>query len=441
MMAAGLAGYVGWLLWGTGVETARAQEELARSSGRLRAPHTAHRERALPAGGGVRRDRHPLDRHRLHRRRGHRLRQPEEGAGPLPASADPWDGTGQVAIAGHRTTYLHPFLNLDRSTSATGSTCSRSTGLIGTRWIAVRPAGGGVGAAIVDTVRPTLVLTTCHPKYSSRERLIVTATLVEGPEKRRGQSSLGRRREEHLLDEILDRPVQPLFLRLPDLVAIHELVDLLLEVVELLDRLLRVAFRVLLERLLEALLDLLGGALRDRASAAPPPRGPAGRPPPRQGGPRAAGSETARATRRRRWRGRRRGARRGARRPRGPRWDRRRRTARTRARRGARARRRRSAGEQTGGETGAGRPFAASRGSAPGGVAAAAGAAGGHRERTGRVDRRHGRRPVLQRGRHVHDALVSRRGILLHRAQDHVLETGGTDGSSEEGGIGASWTC
>ena len=30
--------------------------------------------------------------------------------------------------------------------------------------------------------RPTLVLTTCHPKYSSRERLIVTATLVRGPE-------------------------------------------------------------------------------------------------------------------------------------------------------------------------------------------------------------------------------------------------------------------
>ena len=37
------------------------------------------------------------------------------------------------------------------------------------------------GRAIRDTVRPTLVLTTCNPKYSSRERLIVTATLVEGP--------------------------------------------------------------------------------------------------------------------------------------------------------------------------------------------------------------------------------------------------------------------
>jgi len=37
------------------------------------------------------------------------------------------------------------------------------------------------GRAIVDTARPTLVLTTCNPKYSSRERLIVTARLVEAP--------------------------------------------------------------------------------------------------------------------------------------------------------------------------------------------------------------------------------------------------------------------
>src|SRR5207244_13549004 len=29
-------------------------------------------------------------------------------------TADPWDGTGRVGIAGHRTTYLHPFFNLDQ---------------------------------------------------------------------------------------------------------------------------------------------------------------------------------------------------------------------------------------------------------------------------------------------------------------------------------------
>ena len=39
----------------------------------------------------------------------------------------------------------------------------------------------GSGAALQQTHRPTLVLTTCNPKYSSRERLIVTATLVDRP--------------------------------------------------------------------------------------------------------------------------------------------------------------------------------------------------------------------------------------------------------------------
>ena len=38
----------------------------------------------------------------------------QEGPAHYPDTADPWDGTGRVGIAGHRTTYLHPFLNLDR---------------------------------------------------------------------------------------------------------------------------------------------------------------------------------------------------------------------------------------------------------------------------------------------------------------------------------------
>ena len=32
-----------------------------------------------------------------------------------------------------------------------------------------------------QTQRPTLVLTTCHPKYSSAQRLIVEADLVSVP--------------------------------------------------------------------------------------------------------------------------------------------------------------------------------------------------------------------------------------------------------------------
>ena len=105
------------------------------------------------------------------------------GPGHYPDSADPWDGTGQVAIAGHRTTYLHPFLNLDRVDvgDRIDLITKHGTYRYEVDRLYVLPEAGS-GAAIVDTKRPTLVLTTCHPKYSSRERLIVTATLVRGPE-------------------------------------------------------------------------------------------------------------------------------------------------------------------------------------------------------------------------------------------------------------------
>jgi sortase (surface protein transpeptidase) len=38
----------------------------------------------------------------------------------------------------------------------------------------------GSGRVLAQTSRPTLVLTTCNPKYSSAERLIVTARRVSG---------------------------------------------------------------------------------------------------------------------------------------------------------------------------------------------------------------------------------------------------------------------
>ncbi len=106
----------------------------------------------------------------------------KKGPGHYPASANPWDGTGQVAIAGHRTTYLHPFLNLDqvRVGDRIELITKHGTYRYDVDRVFVLPEAES-GRAIRDTVRPTLVLTTCNPKYSSRERLIVTATLVEGP--------------------------------------------------------------------------------------------------------------------------------------------------------------------------------------------------------------------------------------------------------------------
>lgn len=182
MVAAGLAGYVGWILWGTGLETARAQDQLRTDAWPLFQDPTQPEEdeRYLPGEAyaaivipsiGV--DFIVVE--------GTDYTSLKKGPGHYPASADPWDGTGRVGVAGHRTTYLHPFLDLDQVHA--GDTVELIT-KHGTfvyevdRRFVLPEAGSGV--VLEQTVRPSLVLTTCHPKYSSRERLIVTATLVDG---------------------------------------------------------------------------------------------------------------------------------------------------------------------------------------------------------------------------------------------------------------------
>jgi sortase A len=183
MTAAGLAGYVGWLLWGTGLETARAQDQLRTDLGPLIEHPTppGEGERYLPGEAYAAIVIPSIDIDFIVVE-GTDYTSLKKGPGHYPDSADPWDETGRVGIAGHRTTYLHPFLNLDQVHP--GDTIELIT-KHGTytyevdRTFALPEAGSGV--VLEQTVRPTLVLTTCHPKYSSRERLIVTATLVEEP--------------------------------------------------------------------------------------------------------------------------------------------------------------------------------------------------------------------------------------------------------------------
>jgi LPXTG-site transpeptidase (sortase) family protein len=192
MTAAGLAGYASWLLWGTGLETARAQEDLRTELVEQPKPG-GEQERYLPgeAYAALVIPSIAIDFIVVEGPNDDTFRSSEwtetlkMGPAHYPDSADPWDDAGRVAIAGHRTTYLHPFLNLDQV--HVGDTIELAT-QHGTYVYEVdrnftRPEAGS-GVVLEQTKRPTLVLTTCHPKYSSRERLIITATLVDGPAKR-----------------------------------------------------------------------------------------------------------------------------------------------------------------------------------------------------------------------------------------------------------------
>ena len=195
MLGSGLAGYVGWLLWGTGLETARAQEHLrtdAFEEFRHPTPPPAgeKEERYLPGEAYARMVipvidldffvvEGPPDESYLS---SNWITQLKKGPAHYPDSADPWDGTGRVGIAGHRTTYLHPFLNLDRVGPGDRIRLVTRHGAFTyevDRTFVVPAAGSGV--VLEQTEEPSLVLTTCHPKYSSQERLIVTATQVVAP--------------------------------------------------------------------------------------------------------------------------------------------------------------------------------------------------------------------------------------------------------------------
>lgn len=193
--------FVGYQLWGTGLVEARAQDDLADDFEQLvdpprgdddsveapgsnpPAPVNSGGERAPgwpdppQAGSALARLRIPaidvdkiivegVSRDDLRRAPGH-----------YPGTALPGE-VGNAAIAGHRTTYGAPFFRLDELESGDEVLLDTPAGEV--RYIVS-------GSEIVppdrvevlnDAGDTRLTLTTCNPKYSAAERLIVTAVLA-----------------------------------------------------------------------------------------------------------------------------------------------------------------------------------------------------------------------------------------------------------------------
>ena len=103
----------------------------------------------------------------------------KKGVGHYPDTKMPGE-TGNAALAGHRTTYGHPFNKLDELSN--GDEISITTPA-GTFRYAVSEKKV-VTPESVEVLDPSpdnrLTLTTCHPKYSAEQRLIVVA-LLQGP--------------------------------------------------------------------------------------------------------------------------------------------------------------------------------------------------------------------------------------------------------------------
>jgi sortase A len=100
------------------------------------------------------------------------------GAGHYPNTPLPGED-GNVAIAGHRTTYGKPFANVDRM--KVGDEILLETPLGQHVYRVTRPpfvVANNDFTVISQTPGRSLTLTTCHPRGSARQRLIVRAEKV-----------------------------------------------------------------------------------------------------------------------------------------------------------------------------------------------------------------------------------------------------------------------
>jgi len=186
--------FIPYLLWGTGLITAQAQHDLRQqflASQRLHHRSTAVRPPRVPtspptvaptipapaAGSAVGIISIPRISLSMVIVEGTDAEQLRSGPGHYPGTPLPGQA-GNAAIAGHRTTYLHPFYNLDAL--APGDPIDVLTGQ---GWFVYRVTSSQAVAptdvaVVAPTPTPVLTLTTCNPRYSASQRLVVHAALV-----------------------------------------------------------------------------------------------------------------------------------------------------------------------------------------------------------------------------------------------------------------------
>jgi sortase A len=186
--------FIPYLLWGTGLITARAQsalrsqfitsQHLHHESAATRPPTTptsppviAPNVPAPALGSPVGILSIPKISLSMVIIEGTDADQLRSGPGHYPGTPLPGEA-GNVAIAGHRTTYLHPFYNLNELASGDPINILTAQGWFVYRVINSEAVAPTDVAVVAPTPTPELTLTTCNPRYSASQRLVVHAVLV-----------------------------------------------------------------------------------------------------------------------------------------------------------------------------------------------------------------------------------------------------------------------
>lgn len=211
MIAAGvlILLFVAYQLWGTGLAEARSQDRLREEFAEfVEAPTTTARRPTTTLGRGASTTKPPapttteplalppviepdpgkpvalihipkigLEKVVVH---GVTVSALKKGPGHYPTTPLPGE-PGNAAIAGHRTTYGAPFAHLDKLEPGDAIEVTTREGEFVYRvkeTMIVAPTANEVLDATDDN---RLTLTTCHPRYSARQRLIVVASLTDEP--------------------------------------------------------------------------------------------------------------------------------------------------------------------------------------------------------------------------------------------------------------------
>lgn len=195
-LGVGVLLFVMWTLWGTGLYTAREQQALEAEFTDA-PPIRLDRDQGVPKsfapGPGEPAFRLQIPSIDLTQVvvEGVGTEELQKGPGHYPACRsgferplctefeEMWPGEdGRVIVSGHRTTYGAPFFNLDRLEEGDEIVTTTRWGEYTyevTRTEIVPPDSLAIA---IQSDTPELVLTTCNPKFSAAQRLIVYAELV-----------------------------------------------------------------------------------------------------------------------------------------------------------------------------------------------------------------------------------------------------------------------
>jgi len=197
--------FVAYELWGTSITTQLHQDALRRQFDHELAARTTHPTRPASPGASTSVTAQPPDGQPIGTLdipeigvddvvvQGTTSSDLELGPGHYPGTPLPGQ-PGNAAIAGHRTTYLHPFFNLGQLVPGDPIVVTTTAGRFVYEVTSLHTVQPTDLAVLAPTAVPTLTLTTCTPPYSAAQRLVVQATLVSPATPTASQGTVPRAR-------------------------------------------------------------------------------------------------------------------------------------------------------------------------------------------------------------------------------------------------------